>query len=160
MIMALASKQILTPTMTYITLVVVCPSDCTPSFEQSSICTTTEACQGFNLLLECTTERSMSTVFQGNLFNCSSSVRTEITLLHSRFNAYAGNNTICNGGKVLGYSLPVNNSSKCYTSQLCIMVTPDVIGKSIRCAYDNGMAIKEIGSFSIEKHSVIQQLPQ
>ena len=110
----------------------------------------TETCQGFSLLLECSAEGEGSTVFQGNPLNCISS-NNEITLLHSRFNTDTGNNTTCNDGKILGYSLPVDNSSNCYISQLCIMVTPDMIGKTIRCAYDDGTTATEIGNFSIER---------
>ena len=91
------------------------------------------------------------TVFQGNLLECDSS-RNEIALLHSRFNTTsAATNGTCNNGRVHGYSLPINDSEPCYISQLYVMVNPDMIGKSIKCAYDNGTTAKEIGNFSIEQ---------
>lgn len=109
------------------------------------------ACPGFNLVLECSTEPGGPlTVFQGNLINCSNT-NNEITLLHSRFNALTEIHGICNNGTILGYSLPVNTSSSCYISQLLITVTPDMIGKTIQCVYDNGVTTKEIGNFSIER---------
>ena len=108
-----------------------------------------QACPGFNLTLICSAVGNGSTVYHGNLLNCTSN---EITLLHSRFNrsSTGGTNGTCNNGKITGQSLSVNDSSNCYTSYLHIMVTPDTIGKSITCTYDNGTATKEIGSFSIE----------
>lgn len=127
-------------------LIAICPPGCISSFRVLS--NTTEVCQGFSLVLECSTKGEGSTVFNGNLLNCSR--LNEIALLHSRFNTPTGTSGTCNNGKVLGYSLPVDNSSNCYTSLLCIMVTPDMIEKSIRCAHDNGTAIKEIGNISIE----------
>lgn len=120
--------------------------DCIQSFGLSN--RTTEFCEGFNLVLECSTEQTMSTVFKGNLLNCSSN---EITLLHSRFNNNHSNGTTgaCNDGEVLGQSLPIEVSGSCYISLLCIMVTPNVVGKSVTCASDNGTAVKNIGDISI-----------
>ena len=106
-----------------------------------------EAYPEFNLLLECSIERATSTVFHGNLLNCSSS-HDEIVLLHNRFNQESQNVT-CNNGKVLGQSLPVNDSENCYTSLLCIMVTPDMVGKTVRCTRDNGTTTVEIGNYLI-----------
>ena len=103
------------------------------------------------MILECSTaERVGSTVFQGDLLDCSSSPN-EIALLHSRFNMSAGTSGTCNSGKVHGYSLPINSSEPCYTSQLHIIVSPDWIGKSIKCVYDNGTTTEEIGNISIEQ---------
>ena len=83
-------------------------------------------------------------MFQGNLLECDSS-RNEIALLHSRFNTTsAATNGTCNNGRVRGYSLPINDSEPYYISQLYVMVNPDMIGKSIKCAYDNGTTAKEI----------------
>ena len=68
---------------------------------------------------------------------------------------------LCNGGKVRGYSLPINDSQPCYTSQLHVTVSPDMIGKSIKCVNDNGSITKEIGNFSIEEcHATIGKLSQ
>ena len=131
-------------------LTVACLSDCTPSFEQYSTCKTTEACPGSTLELICRTVKYQATVFQGNALNCSST-NNEITLLHSRFNTSSGINGTCNNGEILGYSLPVTDSSECYTSLLCITVSPDMIGKHVKCAYDNGTTAKEIGSYTVEQ---------
>ena len=89
-----------------------------------------------------------TTVFQGEFLDCSSS--NEIVLLHSRFKNMTAS-VICNDGKVRGYSLSANDSEPCYTSQLQVMVSPDIIGRSITCAYDNGITEEEIGNYSFEQ---------
>ena len=94
----------------------------------------------------------MLTVFQGNLLNCSPN---EIALLHSRFNSSNGTNGTCNNGKVQGQSLPIDVLSNCYTSLLCIMVTPDMVGKTIICAHDNGTSTVEIGNYSVQPNTAI-----
>ena len=59
----------------FITLAAICFSDCISSFNK-----TMQACLGDNLILECSTaEEAGSTVFQGDLLNCSSS-HNEIAL--------------------------------------------------------------------------------
>ena len=85
-------------------------------------------------------------MFEGDLLNCTNA-DDDIPLLHSRFNN--GTSGTCNNETILGYSLPVNDSGNCYTSLLCITVSPDMVGKTIRCVHDNGTRVKEIGNFSI-----------
>ena len=87
-------------------------------------------------------------MFQGDLLNCTSS-SNEIALLHSRFNTSASG--ICNDGSVHGHSLATNDSEQCYTSRLYVTVSPDMIGKSITCTYDNGTTAEPIGNYSIEQ---------
>ena len=87
-------------------------------------------------------------MFQGEFLDCSSS--NEIVLLHSRFKNMTAS-VICNDGKVRGYSLSANDSEPCYTSQLQVMVSPDIIGRSITCTYDDGTTAEEIGNYSIEQ---------
>ena len=121
--------------------------DCIQSFGLSN--RTTEICEGFSLVLECSNEKTMKlTVFQGDLLNCSSK-DNEIPLLHSRFNSSIGTNGTCNNNMVLGQSLPIEVSRSCYISLLCIMVTPDVVGKTITCASDDGIATNTIGDFLV-----------
>jgi hypothetical protein len=50
---------------------------------------------------------------------------------------------------VLGQSLPIEVSRNCYTSLLCITVTPDIIGKIVVCASDNGTVENEIGNYMV-----------
>ena len=111
---------------------------------------TTEACLGDTLTFECSTVGgSGSTVFQGDLLDCNG-----IVLLHSRFGNMSA--ATCNNGTVRGYSLPTNDSEPCYTSQLHVTVSPDMIGKSIICVDDNGTTANQIGNFSIEQcHATI-----
>ena len=94
-------------------------------------------------------------MFQGDLLDCNNS-SNEIVLAHNRFDMPSGITRICNNGRVRGHSLPINGSEPYYTSQLHVMVSPDMIGKSIKCINDNGSTIKEIGNFSIEQcHATI-----
>ena len=62
----------------------------------------------------------------------------------------------CNSGRVRGHSLPINDSEPCYTSQLHVTVSTDMIGKRITCVDDNGATTNEIGNFVIEQcHATI-----
>ena len=130
----------------------MCFLDCISSFNQLN--QTTEACLhvGDNLTFECSTvPGSGAIVFQGDLLDCNDS-SNEIVLAHSRFNnTSAGASGTCNSGKVRGYSLSINSSEPCHSSQLHIMVSPDMMGKSIICVDDNGTTTEEIGNFSIEE---------
>ena len=126
--------------------VIICSPECTQSFIPSN--RKTEICEGFSLILECSIERNMSIVFQGNLLNCSSK-DNEIVLLHNRINSSNGTSGTCNDETVLGQSLPTNVSINCYISLLCIMVTPDVVGKIITCVSDNGTAMNTIGNITV-----------
>ena len=118
---------------------------------------TTEACEGFSLALECSGRGISATVFKGDLLNCSNT-NNAITLLHSRFTN--GTNGTCNNGKILGQSLSTNDTSNCYTSLLCIMVSPDTIGKNVRCVHDNGTTeLKKIGNFSIPSSTTATTTP-
>ena len=105
------------------------------------------------MTFECTTAGRGATVFQGEFLDCSS-VPNEIVLLHSRFSTMPAGT--CNDGKVYGHSLSFNDTEACYTSQLHVMVSPDMIGKRIKCINDNGSTTKEIGNFSVEQcHATI-----
>ena len=131
--------------------IVVYPLDCTPSLKESN--RTIAACEGFSLVLECNIRGTGLTVFKGNLLNCGES-NHEIVLLHNRFNELNGTRAACNNETILAYSLPFNSSSNCYTSQLCIMDTTDVIGKGIICVHDSDTE-KEIGNYTIPTTGII-----
>ena len=126
--------------------------DCISSFDPLN--QTTEACLGDTLIFECRiTAGSISgaTVFQGDLLDSNDS-SNEIALIHNRFsNMSAATSETCNSWRVCGYSVPINGSEPCYISQLRVMVSPDMIGKNIICAYDSGATVNEIGNFSIEQ---------
>ena len=67
----------------------------------------------------------------------------EIQLRHSRF---ASDTVIgsCMNGAVEGRSIKVENDF--YTSQLNVLASTNVNGKTIRCDYDNGISPIEIGT--------------
>jgi hypothetical protein len=64
---------------------------------------------------------------------------TEFTLFHSLFSQ--GTAVTCNGGSIVGRSVGVEGN--CYTSQLEIFVSANIIGTTIFCVYDNGLPMGE-----------------
>jgi hypothetical protein len=43
---------------------------------------------------------------------------------------------VCNNGAIVARSLSVEGNN--YTSQLDVIVTPDIVGKSVECLHDSG----------------------
>ena len=97
------------------------------------------------LTFECTVVGGLGTVWRGSAFDCENS-NNEITLLHSRF----VNGTIgtCNNDSIIGQSIGVENGT-CFISQLSVMITPDIIGKTIECIHDDYVNTTVVGSFTI-----------
>ena len=92
-----------------------------------------------------------STVWNGSAFNCS---LEEIALPHHRFtseNSAIINDIFgtCNNGFIVGQGLRSENG--CYTSQLNVTVTPDMIGKSIECVHDAITSTSTVGTLNIFK---------
>ena len=88
-----------------------------------------------------------ATVWKGTAFsNCDN----EITLLHRRFEN--GTFEECNNGAITGRSIRVKNNNcsngeDClYVSQLEIIINSEMLGKNIKCLYDNGMISTPIDS--------------
>ena len=98
---------------------------------------------GYHLIYECTvvgisttnSEPVGLTIWRGTAFNCLSG---DITLLHDQFTSDSDERVathgVCNNGSIQGYSVRAENG--CYTSQLSVVMTSELIGKSIECAYD------------------------
>jgi hypothetical protein len=92
-----------------------------------------------------------TTVWRGTAFDCIYN-SGEINLLHS---AYAEDSVLraygeCNKGLITAQGLSVVDSL-CYTSQLNITVSADVIGKNVECHYDdsNTTTLQLIGAINI-----------
>ena len=88
-------------------------------------------CPGDILTYECTVmgQYRDSTIWTGTVFRSC-----EITLLHHRFpNGIFG---VCNKGAIVALSVSVKGNL--YTSQLSVLVTPEIVGSSIECLHDNG----------------------
>lgn len=66
-----------------------------------------------------------------------------IILRHSQF--VSGHKTagICNNGTIVGQIIREENNS--YTSQLIVLMTPDLIGRTVECAANNGTEENLIG---------------
>ena len=109
-------------------------------------------CSGDVLTYECTAMGTeVATIWTGSAFDCPAS-NNMITLLHSRF-LYNESSGIyhCNNGAIVTRSLSFEGNS--YTSQLNVTVTPDIGGKTIKCAGDNGIIITY--HFSLKLPTVI-----
>ena len=82
-----------------------------------------------------------STVWRGDGFQGQCS----ITLFHSDFSG--GTEGTCNSRAIVGRSIGVENT--CYISKLDIFVSPDVIGTTIICIYDDGISPVDVGNSTI-----------
>ena len=98
------------------------------------------------MMFQCSVIGEGNTVYEGSAFDCHSS-RNEITLLHSRFSSNSATSKVCNNGDIVGKSLRVEDD--CYTSQLSVKVSSNLIGKTVKCLYDNGSATETVGMYSI-----------
>ena len=92
-------------------------------------------CPGDKLTYWCTVhgEATGATIWNGTAFSGCQPDPDEILLQHSRFTT-TGSTGICNNGSIVGQSLSVQGSN--YTSQLNVIITPDTVGKTVKCAYD------------------------
>ena len=105
------------------------------------------ACPGSIVTLECTVNGRIgdATVWTGTAFSdCDLS---EITLLHIRYMEEEITTGTCSNGVITGRSLRIEGNL--YVSQLEIVVNPEMVGKSIVCAHDNGTSSYIIGSYLI-----------
>ena len=91
-------------------------------------------CPGDKLTYNCTVQGSAfgATVWNGTAFSgCQQNV---ILLPHHWFTQTGGSTSTCNNGAIVGQSLGVQGNN--YTSQLNIIITPEITGRTITCAYD------------------------
>lgn len=92
------------------------------------------ACSDEILMYKCSVVDGVGgvTFWYGTAFDCPNS-DNEVALLHYHF--FYGRS--CNNGTIVatGFSIEGKN----YTSQLNVTVTPEKAGKTIMCAYDNGI---------------------
>ena len=93
------------------------------------------SCPGEELSFECTTCGEGATAWTGSLFDCAS---YDIILRHSQ---YEYNSTIgeCNNGAVIARSIGVLdiNGSRCYSSQLSVIINSAMNNKTVTCLYLN-----------------------
>ena len=65
----------------------------------------------------------------------------EIVLWHNR---YPDSYSTCNNRAVIGRVVEVNNN--CFTSQLTVLLTPDLNQRTIQCSVDTGVEVIAIGA--------------
>ena len=94
------------------------------------------------------------TIWRGTAFNCLSG---EIALLLNQFTSdsdeHVSTHGECNNGSIQGYSVRAENG--CYTSQLSVVMTSDLIGKSIECTYDNLYNTTTIGKVHLTHPGIL-----
>ena len=88
------------------------------------------SCIGDTLTFECTVMSGSATIWRGSAFNCASS-DNEIQLLNNT----AGNET-CNYGMITGRVIRRQDNN--YTTQLNVILSSNLIGKTVECASNNG----------------------
>lgn len=72
---------------------------------------------------------------------------SELTLLHSRYNATGGDSGSipCSKGTIVGRILRVEKD--CFTAQVQVKFSDDMIGNVISCEYDNGTSTMLVGHY-------------
>ena len=111
-------------------------------------------CPGYDMTFaECTVKGRSgrpgdATVWRGSAFDCSSA-NNEIALIHSLFGSKSSTVAAgeCNSGSIHAHSVRVEGN--CYTSQLYITVTTNMIGKTVECVYDNTSIESVIGTLIV-----------
>jgi hypothetical protein len=99
-------------------------------------------CLGYSATYECNVSGLGSTIWTGTAFsNCPNN---RIVLRHTQFSSPAGTTGACNSGAIVGQSIGVQDTD-CYTSQLDVSVTTDVIGSTIVCSHNDGSGETEVG---------------
>lgn len=109
-------------------LTVLTPNDC-------------GTCLGHQLLYECTTVGTGTTVWKGSAFQCPDDGNSAL-LSHRDFSS--GTTDTCNRGAIMGQSVRVVNN--CYVSRLYVTIDASMNGQTIQCFYNNGLREIEIGS--------------
>ena len=90
-------------------------------------------CSGRNFTYECSVVGALFTVWRGTVISAG----CEITLFHSDFGIPGAARGVCNNGAVVGYNIGVEND--CYTSNLDILVSPGLNGRTVECIMDDGV---------------------
>ena len=98
-----------------------------------------------NLTYECSVVGAGNTFWRGSAINCPMR-NNEILLRHSLFPT-TGTIVECNNGNLSARSLGVENN--CYTSQLRVLFSPDLLGRTIVCLYDNLSSEEVVGNATI-----------
>ena len=94
-------------------------------------------CPGQRVTYECTVVGGVVTVWSGTIME----IDCEIILRH--YIIYLNSYRTCNNGAVIGQGVEVNNN--CFTSQLTVLLTPDLNQRTIRCSVVTGDEIIAIG---------------
>jgi hypothetical protein len=82
-------------------------------------------------------------VWRGTLISAG----CEVALLHTEFGVPGAARGVCNSGAVVGYNIGVENN--CYSSNLDILVSPELNGRAVECSIDDGVTITPIGTATL-----------
>lgn len=101
-------------------------------------------CPGHNQVYECTVVGEGATIWKGTAFECAAT-NNEIVLFHEYSNGMSSNQRACNNGTIIGRIIRAENGT--YTSQVTVVVRPEMASRSIQCIYDSiDGTTTEIGS--------------
>ena len=90
-------------------------------------------CPGRNFTYECSVVGALFTVWRGTVISAG----CEVTLFHSEFDDPGAARAVCNSGAVVGYNIGVENN--CYTSNLDVLVSSGLNGRTVECIMDDGV---------------------
>ena len=96
------------------------------------------------VIYECTVVGGGYTVWEGDFFHCSSGSKDII--LHHQLTQGEFQTRTCNNGSIVGQIVRAEDGV--FTSQLSVILTPSIAGKSINCTLDNG-TLHTIGSLNL-----------
>lgn len=106
-------------------------------------------CPGYNVTYTCTAVGGIATVWRGSAFrDCPNNM---IILRHSSFMRDEGAFGVCNDGRVIGHDLNVTGNN--YISQLQVVYSADLEGRTVECAFDNRTAVNVLGTLHISMTS-------
>ena len=94
-------------------------------------------CQGYTVTFQCNAVGNAGwTKWNGSAFNCTN-LGNEIIFLHPDGFQSGGTNKTCNGGGIVGQTLPLEDNN-IYPSRLNVTLTPYLIGMTVKCVYEDG----------------------
>ena len=102
-------------------------------------------CYGQILTYQCTACGGVATVWRGTAFECEDAAN-QISLPHFNFALTTGE---CTSGDIMAYGVHAANG--CYTSNINITMSHNVLGKEIQCTLDDGSSqtLLNIGNSTI-----------
>ena len=108
-------------------------------------------CAGYEVIYQCTACGAVATVWSGSLLQDACIFSTIIILRHSQFESGSATGE-CGNGAVIARSIGVLdvNGSRCYSSQLSVIVNSAMNNKTVTCLHDYGISETVIDTLNID----------